>query len=122
MVLLIGVLYHLRHPLLGLERVRALTRELLIVETHLDLPGVRRPAAAFYPGRELVGDPYNWWGPNPKAVEGMLRAAGFRETCRVHREGVGRRVRRFARRSRRFGVRAGLASMRHSRGVFHARP
>ena len=36
-----------------------------------------RPAAAFYPARELNGDPTNWWGPNPAAVQGMLKVAGF---------------------------------------------
>jgi len=39
--------------------------------------GVGRPAAAFYPGRELNDDPTNWWGPNHAAVEGMLHAVGF---------------------------------------------
>ena len=39
--------------------------------------GVGRPAAAFYPGRELNGDPTNWWGPNEAAVHGMLRSVGF---------------------------------------------
>lgn len=121
-VLMLGVLYHLRHPLLGLERLRALTRELLIVETHLDMPGIRRPAAAFYPGSELRGDPHNWWGPNAGAVEAMLRAAGFAQTRRVHRDGAGRRIGRAWGRARRFGPRAGLASVRHSRAVFHARP
>jgi len=76
-VLLLGVLYHLRDPLLALERVAAVTGELLILETVVDMVGVSRPAAAFYPGTELNGDPTNWWGPNPAAVVGMLRAVGF---------------------------------------------
>lgn len=40
--------------------------------------GLRRPAAAFYPDRELNNDPTNWWGPNHAAVVGMLRSVGFR--------------------------------------------
>jgi tRNA (mo5U34)-methyltransferase len=76
-VLFLGVLYHMRHPLLALERVASVTRELLVVETAVDLLSVRRPAAAFYPGRELAGDPTNWWGPNPAAVIAMLRDVGF---------------------------------------------
>jgi tRNA (mo5U34)-methyltransferase len=79
LVLLLGVLYHVRHPLLLLERVRRVTRQQLILETHVDLLHCDRPAAAFYPGRELVDDPTNWWGPNPAAVEGMLRVAGYRK-------------------------------------------
>jgi tRNA (mo5U34)-methyltransferase len=76
-VLFLGVLYHLRHPLLALERVAAVVGELLVVETHVDLTFLRRPAAAFYPGGELAGDETNWWGPNANAVVAMLRAVGF---------------------------------------------
>ena len=76
-VLLLGVLYHLPHPLLALERVASVTRGRLILETVVDMIGVRRPAAAFYPASELGGDPTNWWGPNVPAVHGMLRTVGF---------------------------------------------
>jgi tRNA (mo5U34)-methyltransferase len=79
LVLFLGVLYHLRHPLLALERVAAVTRGTLIVETVVDLVGLNRPAMAFYPGRELNGDPTNWWGPNADAVTGMLRTVGFEQ-------------------------------------------
>ena len=76
-VLFLGVLYHLRHPLLALERVASVTRELLILETVVDMLGFRRPAMAFYPDRELNNDPTNWWAPNVAAVDGMLRTVGF---------------------------------------------
>ncbi|HWF71779.1 MAG TPA: DUF1698 domain-containing protein [Solirubrobacteraceae bacterium] len=76
-VLLLGVLYHLRHPLLALERVASVTADQLILETHVDLTWTRRPAMAFYPGMELGWDPTNWWGPNPEAVTAMLHVAGF---------------------------------------------
>lgn len=78
-VLFLGVLYHLRHPFLALERVASVTSGHLIVETVVDLVGVGRPAMAFYPGRELNNDPTNWWGPNVPAVKGMLESLGFRE-------------------------------------------
>src|SRR5262245_46581936 len=52
-VLFLGVLYHLRHPYLALERVASVARDYLILETVVDLVGFRRPAMAFYPGREL---------------------------------------------------------------------
>jgi tRNA (mo5U34)-methyltransferase len=77
-VLFLGVLYHLRHPLLALERVLSVTKDLLILETHVDLLSTRRPAMAFYPGRELDGDMSNWWGPNPPALVKMLESAGFK--------------------------------------------
>jgi tRNA (mo5U34)-methyltransferase len=76
-VLFLGVLYHLPNPLLALERVASVTNGLLILETVVDMIGIGRPAAAFYPGRELNGDPTNWWGPNHAAVRGMLHSVGF---------------------------------------------
>lgn len=77
-VLFLGVLYHLRHPLLALERIFGVVGKQLILETHVDLADLTRPAMAFYPGTELAGDPSNWWGPNPLAVEAMLKSVGFR--------------------------------------------
>lgn len=65
-VLFLGVLYHLSHPLLGLERVASVTGDLLIPETHVDLLDHRRPAMAFYPGGKLGGDVTNWWGPTAR--------------------------------------------------------
>jgi len=77
MVLFAGVLYHLRHPLLGLEQAARLTKSELVVETHMDAADIARPAMVFYPGAELSGDPSNWWGPNRACVEAMLRDVGF---------------------------------------------
>lgn len=77
-VLLLGVLYHMRHPLLALERVASVTRGMAVVETVVDMLGTRRPAAAFYPGEELANDATNWFGPNPAAVVAMLKVAGFK--------------------------------------------
>ena len=75
-VFFLGVLYHMRHPLLALERVASVTRELCVVETLTDLTFLRRPAAAFYPGRTM-GDATNWWAPNRAGLLGLLREAGF---------------------------------------------
>ena len=79
LVLFLGVLYHLRHPLLALEKVASVTAKRLILETEVDLIGLRRPAMVFYPGTELNNDPTNWWAPNPPALQGMLRDVGFSE-------------------------------------------
>jgi tRNA (mo5U34)-methyltransferase len=78
-VFFLGVLYHMRHPLLALERVASVTKELLILETQVDLSEQARPAMAFYPTNELNNDYTNWWGPNPAAVTAMLRDVGFSE-------------------------------------------
>jgi tRNA (mo5U34)-methyltransferase len=82
-VLFLGVLYHMKHPMLALERVASVTGRLLILETVIDLLYAPRPALAFYPGVELNQDDSNWFGPTPSAVEAMLRAVGFRRVERV---------------------------------------
>jgi tRNA (mo5U34)-methyltransferase len=120
-VFFLGVLYHLRHPLLALEKVAAVTRGLLILETVVDMVGVGRPAAAFYPDRELNGDPTNWWGPNPAAVHGMLRTAGFDHvvTKTPERSTPFRAARAVAHWARGRNTLAG--AFRQDRAVFHAR-
>jgi tRNA (mo5U34)-methyltransferase len=120
-VLLLGVLYHLRHPFLALERVASVTRDYLILETVVDLVGFRRPAMAFYPGRELNNDPTNWWGPNIPAVVGMLESLGFREVTvpTSPPRAVYRAARAFYHRVR--GKNTVAEAFRQDRAVFHAR-
>jgi tRNA (mo5U34)-methyltransferase len=77
LVLFLGVLYHLRHPLLALERIFSVTTKQLVLETHVDMVCNPRPAMVFYPNAELHNDPSNWWGPNPAAVIAMLKSVGF---------------------------------------------
>jgi len=76
-VLFLGVLYHMRHPLLALERVYSVTNDMLILETHVDLLTCEWPVMRFYPTLELNGDGSNWWGPNALAVTKMLEDVGF---------------------------------------------
>jgi tRNA (mo5U34)-methyltransferase len=119
-VLLLGVLYHLKHPMLALERVASVTKDLLIVETVVDMVGITRPAAAFYPARELDGDPTNWWGPNPPAVAGMLASVGFTRVDTITRTpSAAFRAARAAFHAikRKTSVTAGF---RQDRAVFHA--
>ena len=80
LVLFLGVLYHLKHPLLALEKVAEVTAPggLAIVETAVDAESLMdRPLMAFYPGDELNGDPTNWWTPNVPALASMLGVSGF---------------------------------------------
>lgn len=79
LVLFLSVLYHMRHPLLALERIASVTGKFLILETHIDMLDCPRPAMAFYPGEELCQDATNWCGPNPAMVEAMLKTVGFRK-------------------------------------------
>jgi len=86
LVLFIGVLYHMRHMLLALERVASVTGDQLILDTHTAMTEDERPVMLFYPENELNNDYTNWWGANPPAVEAMLRDVGFRKTERKHPE------------------------------------
>lgn len=79
-VLCLGVLYHLKHPLLALERICDLTTGLAIVEsfvaddihTHTEFPWME-----FYETDELGGQLDNWFGPNVECLMGLCRTAGF---------------------------------------------
>lgn len=77
-VFFFGVLYHMRHPLLALEKVSSVTKSHLILETKVDFLSTRAPAMAFYVGDELNRDPTNWWAPNIPGLCDLLRAVGFR--------------------------------------------
>ena len=78
-VLYLGVLYHMRHPLLSLERLAKVTSGVAIIETQAESlrAGERLPVCRFIEGDELNGDPTNWWTFNEAALLSLCRAAGF---------------------------------------------
>lgn len=86
-VLFLGVIYHMRHPLLALEKVAALTNGLLIVESYIDSIHPSAPAMRFFPKNELNDDFTNWWGPNESAIIAMLNDVGFSTAAVVGRFG-----------------------------------
>jgi hypothetical protein len=77
LVIFAGVLYHLRYPLLALDRLRRVASADVHVETHTVRLPVRRAAALFYERDDLNGDYTNWFGPNDRAVRAWFRSAGF---------------------------------------------
>ena len=97
LVLFLGVIYHLRHPLLALDRIHDVCAPdaLLLIETHMideglvDAAGDWRRLADFHPDlaslplvqyypRDMLGkDPTSQWAPNRVALEGWLQGAGF---------------------------------------------
>jgi len=86
-VFFLGVLYHMKYPLLALEHVASVASDMLILETAVDLIGVRTPAAAFYRADEFGEDDTNWWAPNPPGLYAMLQAVGFKRiqtVCKPH--------------------------------------
>jgi tRNA (mo5U34)-methyltransferase len=95
-VLFMGVLYHLRHPLLALDLIAEhVVGDLLVFQSmqrgsnevenleenydfwtaeQFDRPGF--PKLHFIE-HSFADDPTNWWVPNRACVEAMLRSAGF---------------------------------------------
>ena len=99
LVLFLGVLYHLRHPLLALDLLAEKVDRLLVLQT-LTMPGgdetggeVRTPSNLPFAARErllepgwpkmaflehrFADDPTNWWAPSDACVEAMLRSSGL---------------------------------------------
>lgn len=79
LVLAMGLIYHLRHPLMALDRLRSVCGRQLILESHLDMLGIARPACAFYETDENSGDDTNWFGPNIACLGGWIRSSGFEQ-------------------------------------------
>ncbi|MDB4934474.1 MAG: SAM-dependent methyltransferase [Labilithrix sp.] len=96
-VLFMGVLYHLRHPLLALDIIhdrvvgdtlifQSMQRgstEIAAVEDDYPFAEVNVFDRVGYPVMHFVekryaGDPTNWWVPNRACAQAMLRSAGFR--------------------------------------------
>jgi len=84
-VLLLGVLYHLKNPMLALEKLSEVTKEQLIIESECLLTPFRKPLLRYCEGDSYNQDPTCWFIPNILAIQGMLRDAGFREVKVVQR-------------------------------------
>jgi len=96
LVVFMGVLYHLRHPLLALDLVyENVAKDLMLFQSlqrgsdeidpvapdyafwdagHFDAPGY--PKMHFIE-HDYAGDPTNWWAPNRACSAAMLRSSGF---------------------------------------------
>ena len=118
-VLFLGVLYHMKRPQDALERVASVTRDLLILETHVDHLNIRTPAIALYPDDELDDDPTNWCGPNYPALEWMLRDVGFMDLKCVYESPQWWRAGRAAKLALK-GKSPFLRAYRQGRVVYHA--
>jgi len=82
-VFFLGVLYHLRHPLLALESVCALTKDVAIVDSFIVDDDYRGeggspiPWMEFYETTELSNQVDNWVGPTLECLMALCRSAGF---------------------------------------------
>ena len=106
LVLFLGVLYHLRYPLLALEMVAEKVGRLALVQSlslppepeveipfDLELSERGRLAATGWPKlafveRDFAGDPTNWWVPNGACLEAMLRSVGLEPVERLDPESL----------------------------------
>jgi tRNA (mo5U34)-methyltransferase len=96
LVIFMGVLYHLRHPLLALDLIREhVAKDLLLFqsmqrgseeiepfESDYEFEETKIFDQEAYPKMFFVEnryshDPTNWWIPNRACAEAMLRSAGF---------------------------------------------
>src|SRR3954471_14116997 len=96
LVIFIGVLYHLRHPLLALDLIHQhVAKDMLVFQSMQRGSSQVGPMEENYPfsesaifdqpdfpklhfiERRYAGDPTNWWVPNRACAEAMLRSAGF---------------------------------------------
>jgi len=84
-VLYLGVLYHMKEPLTCLERVRAVTKEVAVIETEaVHLQGLDGEALVqFHAGSSLRTDFGNWYVPTIQALHNLCRAAGFSDVRTV---------------------------------------
>jgi len=100
-VLFMGIFYHLRYPLLGLDIAARKAKKLLLFQSltipdseeqpeatdrAVDLSGLSNrqelatpgwPRMAFIEGN-FAGDPTNWWVPNKSGIRSMIRSCGLK--------------------------------------------
>jgi tRNA (mo5U34)-methyltransferase len=96
-VIFMGVLYHLRHPLLALDILHdTVVRDVMIFQSmqrgSSNVAGVADDypfwdhgvfqrdgyPLMYFVENKYAEDPTNWWIPNRACVEAMLRSSGFR--------------------------------------------
>jgi tRNA (mo5U34)-methyltransferase len=96
LVIFMGVLYHLRHPLLALDLIREHVAANLMIfqsmqrgsnevfDTEEDYPFSATEIfedhdfpCAYFIEKKYSEDPTNWWVPNRSCAEAMLRSSGF---------------------------------------------
>jgi len=89
-VFFFGTLYHLRHPLLALDKISAICKNEICIESAIlddfspyrggfghGYPG-QQMVMEFYPGKQYGNNETNWWAPTLYCLMNMTFAAGFR--------------------------------------------
>ncbi|MBZ5617462.1 MAG: DUF1698 domain-containing protein [Acidobacteriia bacterium] len=114
-VLFMGVLYHLKHPLLALERVCSVARDMAAVESFVlterhGLSPAQEQAnlMQFFEDDDLGGQADNWCAPTAACLLAMCRTAGFARAELSNRHDYGAAVTCY----RSWGSRPGAAAAR----------
>lgn len=90
-VFFFGTIYHLRHPLLVLDKISTLCKHEIYIESAIlddyspyrggigqGYPG-QQMIMEFYPGNQYGNNETNWWAPTLFCLMGMTYAAGFKD-------------------------------------------
>ena len=108
-VLFLGLFYHLKYPVLVLDRLAEMTKERIFFQCAIQGPPAERGPTAeaehgpiseperddlkadWFPRmsfieRDYRGDLSNWWIPNYEALEPLARSAGLEVVARPHPE------------------------------------
>ena len=124
LVMFFGVLYHLRHPLLALEKIHSVCTGTLLMQTATCGSESNKPLAEFHPfglhsgpPEHPLHDPTCFWFPNTACCLAMLQHVGFKEVEEeVPNASAGRLVRSMIQRVR-FGNKGKSAVFRAQAAV-----
>jgi tRNA (mo5U34)-methyltransferase len=93
LVMFFGVLYHLRHPILALQKIHSVCTGTLLMQTATCDNPSEKPLAEFHPFGIKSGPPENpshdptcFWFPNIAACAAMLEHVGFKAVQRLSPE------------------------------------
>jgi len=90
LVMFFGVLYHLRHPILALQKISSVCTGTLLMQTATCQDKSEKPMAEFHPFGVKSGPPENpmhdptcFWFPNIACCAAMLEHVGFKDVQRI---------------------------------------
>jgi len=90
-VFFFGTVYHLRYPLLALDKISSVCKEDIYIESAIldDFSPYRggighgysgqQMVMEFYPGKQYGNNETNWWAPTLYCLMNMAHAAGFQK-------------------------------------------
>ena len=90
-VFFFGTVYHLRYPLLALDKISAICKDEIYIESAISddyspyrgglgkgYPG-QQVIMEFYPGKQYGNNDTNWWGPTLCCLMNLVSASGFKK-------------------------------------------